>query len=438
VKLFSYRYLPLNIYILYTFFVISCLFLQPIYYENLNYLLLLSYIGALLLMFSLGYISGAKGGLLFQPSMAGKTTLEAAQVYFPVRRILRLLILCSLFFVLQQWLEVLSSGVGLDLGKLGENYVKYYEGYERGRAVVNFSYIVNILSQSVLTLCLFLGAFYYKELPKYLRWTFLFVVISYILVNVIVSGKQKFFGDVVIIAMFCLFISMARCRKKIKFKSLVVVGVLSLIVLGVFVEILNQRYSAAGIGIYNISEKAHPLMEWDENSFWFELFGNDYGFAIGVFLWYFTNGIYGLSLSLSLPFEWTYFVGNSYSLARVVEIISGDNIAIIEKTYPVRVGVEYGWDLSKWHSLFSWLASDITFYGVIVLSFFFGFLYGKLWVYTVSYHNPFSGPLFLNLSLGLIFSFSNNQLMHGMAGVVTLAILMCGYFYYSLRKDSQS
>ena len=287
--------------------------------------------------------------------------------------------------------------------------------------------------QSSLTLTLFFGAFYFKQMPQLTRWLFVFIIVSYVLINVLVSGKQKFFGDIVIIVIFLLLLTMARSKKKIKLSGVMLAGPCLLFVCLIFVELLNQRYAAAGIGIHNIAEKAHPLTKWNDASLWFDYFGDSYGFAIGVFLGYFTNGLYGLSLSLEMPFEWTYFVGNSYSLSRVVEI-AFDGVSIIDRTYPVRVGAEYGWDLSKWHSLFAWLASDITFTGVVVLAFPFGFIYGKLWVQAVSYANPYAGPLFLTLSLGLIFSLSNNQIMHGMAGIIALLVLVCCYFFSSLHE----
>ena len=432
-KFFSYRYLPLNTYIAYCLFAMSCLFLSPIIYLEINYLVLVAYVGLIVFVFSLGYIAGAKGVLFDRRQTAVYVAYEA---YQPIRRLLLFLVACSSIYIFQQWWHVFSAGgIGLDLTKLGESYVKYYEGYERGQAKVNFAYILNILMQSSLTLTLFFGAFYFRQMPQTTRWLFLFIIVSYVLINVVVSGKQKFFGDVVIIVIFLFLLTMARNQKKIKISKIMLAGSGLLFVFLIFVELLNQRYVAAGIGVHNIAEKAHPLTRWNNTSLWFDYFGDSYGFAIGVFLGYFTNGLYGLSLSLEMPFEWTYFVGNSYSLSRVVEI-AFDGVSIIDKTYPVRVGAEYGWDLSKWHSLFSWLASDITFIGVVILAFPFGFLYGKLWVQAVSFANPYAGPLFLNLSLGLIFSLSNNQIMHGMAGVIALFVLVFYYFFYVLLKKS--
>jgi hypothetical protein len=79
--------------------------------------------------------------------------------------------------------------------------------------------------------------------------------------------------------------------------------------------------------------------------------------------------------------------------------------------------------------LFAWLASDITFIGVLFLVPLFAFLYARLWLQAIKSSNPFSGPLFVYLSLGLIFSYANNQIMHTLAGVIVLLVLLAGWIF---------
>ncbi|MDT4856068.1 hypothetical protein FQZ97_904440 [compost metagenome] len=224
-----------------------------------------------------------------------------------------------------------------------------------------------------------------------------------------------------------MLINLAAKGRKFKMLTFCVAGIVSLLVFFLFVEILRQRYLAAGIGLDNIYEKTHPLISWNEESLVSSLVGEDYALALGIFLGYFTNGLYGLYLSLTLPFEWSYFVGNSYSLGRIVEIALSADGSILEHTYPYRVGVTYGWGFDKWHSMFAWLASDITFLGILLLAPLFSFLYARLWLQAIKASNPFAGPLFIYLSLGLIFSYANNQIMHGLAGVIVLAVLLLGW-----------
>lgn len=422
-KLFSYRYLPLNIYVGYSSFVLLSLFLGPIEYKDLDYLVLTSFITVLVFLFSLGYLAGARGNYRQYSNYT-----EARSVsYQRIRRFLSTLLIFGVISSVGQWYFFLASGGELNLGSIGDSYVKGYEGYERGQAQIDFFYILNIFDQALAALVLLFSFYYFKVMRASARYAFLFVVMTYLLINVVGTGKQKYLGDVVIFTFFCMIINFAAQGRRFKLRNFGVAALAAIFVFLMFVEILRQRYLAAGIGLDNIYEKAHPLISWDENSLVFSLVSSDYALALGIFLGYFTNGLYGLYLSLTLPFEWTYFVGNSYSLGRVVEIALSADSSILEHTYPYRVGVKYGWGFDKWHSLFAWLASDITFFGVLFLAPLFSFLYARLWLQAIRSSNPFAGPLFIYLSLGLIFSYANNQIMHGLAGVIVLVVLLAGW-----------
>ncbi|MHC5347861.1 hypothetical protein [Metapseudomonas furukawaii] len=395
----------------------------PIEYKDLDYLVLVSFIVALVFLFVCGYIIGARGS--YQQHSIGFE--ERSVSYLRVRRLLSVLLFLGVISSVGQWYSFLVSGGELNFGSIGENYVKGYEGYERGQAKVDFFYILNIFDQALAVLVLLFSIYYFRVMGAPARYAFLFVVATYLLINVVGTGKQKYLGDVVIFAFFCMLINFAAKGKRFKLRTFCIAAVIAFFVFFLFVEILRQRYLAAGIGLDNIYEKTHPLISWDENSLVVSLVGADYALALGIFLGYFTNGLYGLYLSLTLPFEWSYFVGNSYSLGRIVEIALSADGSILEHTYPYRVGITYGWGFDKWHSMFAWLASDITFLGVLFLAPLFSFLYARLWLQAINSNNPFAGPLFIYLSLGLIFGYANNQIMHGLAGVIVLAVLLAGW-----------
>lgn len=422
-KIFSYRYLPLNIYVAYTVFVVVSLLVGPIEYKNLDYVVLLSFISFLVLLFYFGYIAGARG--CYRQASIGFE--DRAACYQRVKFFIGFLLFFGVISSVRQWFSFFALGGGVDFGSVGENYVKGYEGYERGQASVDFLYIVNIFDQAVASLILIFSFYYFRVMMSPARFAFLFVVITYLLINVVGTGKQKYLGDVVIFSFFCGLIDFAVKDKKFNFRIFLMVSGVVFIVFLLFIEILRQRYLAAGIGVDNIYEKTHPLINWNEDSLVYKVVASDYVLAVGIFLGYFTNGLYGLYLSLTLPFEWTFFVGNSYSLGRIVEIVTSSNGSVLEHTYPYRVGAEYGWGFDKWHSLFAWMASDITFLGVLFFAPLFAFLYARVWLQAIKASNPFAGPLFIYLSLGLIFSYANNQIMHGLSGVIVLVVLFFGW-----------
>lgn len=429
-KWFSYRYLPVNIYILYSMFVMGSLFLGPIEYKGMDSVLLMSFLLPMLLLFIVGFIVGGRGEFnLLSDTAAGRLNSMCR-----IQRVVKLLLVVTLASSVVQWYSFISSGGGLSLDGIGESYVAGYEGYERGKATIDAAYILNIFMQTLTTLALLFGFYYFSVLSRVLKLAFVFIVITYLLVNVLGAGKQKYLGDLVIFGAFLLAVNCAARKTRIGAKWLVFGGIASCIIFFVFVEILRQRYQAAGISIDNIYEKVHPLVYWNYDAWVISLVGTDYALPLGMFLGYFTNGLNGLCLSLKLPFEWSYMFGNSYSLGRVVEIFAGGDGAVLNHTYPFRVGEVYGWEFDKWHSLFSWLASDLTFPGVVLLTPVFAFVYARVWLQAVASSNPYSGPLFIYLSMGLIFSYSNNQLMHSLSGVMVLVFLVLGWLLSSNQR----
>jgi hypothetical protein len=422
-KIFGYRYLPLNIYVGYSIFVLSSLFLGPMKYKDLDYFILVSFVSVLVLLFWLGYVIGAHGEYRQRSNCFESRSIS----YRRIKPFLAGLLAFGVISSIAQWYSFFDSGGGLSLSDIGDSYVKGYEGYERGQAKIDFFYILNIIDQALAGLVLLFSFYYFRVMGGAARYAFLFVVATYLLINVVGTGKQKYLGDVVIFGFFCMIIDLATKGQKFKLRTLAAVAVGAVFVFIMFVEVLRQRYSAAGIGLDNIYEKTHPLITWDDGALVLGLVSSDYALALGVFLSYFTSGLYGLYLSLTLPFEWTYFVGNSYSLGRIVEIVFSADGAILKRTYPYRVDLTYGWGFDKWHSLFSWLASDITFFGILLFTPLFSFLYARLWLEAIRASNPFAGPLFIYLSLGLIFSFANNQIMHGLAGAIVLVVLLAGW-----------
>ena len=419
-KAFSYRYLPLNLFLLYSMFVFLALIFGPIKYYQMDYEKLFGFLITFLILFYVGFIFGAKKNIGFRDNVEPISVNR-------IRTIFIFFLYISSLIALVAWAEFILSGKSFSLANMGESYVNSYDGYERGNANIGILYVLNIFSSSITTITLLLIFSHYRHMEKRYRYISLFVIFSYLFINVVGSGKQKYLGDIVIFLIYANVIKLASQHLKLSFKKIIFSVAIFIFITVVFSLLLYQRYSAINLDGTNISSALHPLMYWDESSIVIRIFGDVLGFAIGMFLGYFTNGLCGLNLSLQLPFEWTYFIGNSYSTTKIVEAFSGGNGKIVSHTYPYRAG-DLGWGQDKWHSIFSWLASDFTFYGVLVLSFLFAFLYGRLWVNSIINKNPAARPFFIYLSLGVIFSYSNNQLVHSLSGVLVLIFMTSFYF----------
>jgi hypothetical protein len=403
-------------------FVILCLFFGPVKYYNIDYLLVTSYIFMYVLLFFVGYCFGVKGISINYDIGFTKVRLSRL-INILFKLIISYGILSSIFRLLKVYSEVGSFGVS----NIGKKYIETYSDYVRGESVVDIFYVLNIFDQAIIAILLLFGISNFSKIYRTEKFLLLLIAFSYLFVNTIAYGKQKFLGDIVVFIFYYFVLSVAKKKVRINFKHISILIFFISISLILFLEIFSQRYEAVGIGLHNINSKSHPLVYWDLDSFLLNLFGGGYGFSLAILLFYFSNGLCGLSLSLKLPFEWSFFAGSSYSVGRIVEILFSAKGLILEKTYPYRAGEVYGWGLDKWHSAFAWLASDFTFWGVLFITPFFAFFYARIWIQSVNSRNAFSSPLFVYLSLALIFSYSNNQIVHSPSGVIVLSSLLCGW-----------
>jgi hypothetical protein len=422
----KYINLPIHIFFIYSLIVFLSLSISPTIYQDINYPSLALFLTPLILLFAIGFKIGSQNSLnslnTENAIILQKSNLTTIQKKY------RQLVILALISSFTSLTALIAGNIDLNINKLGESYVRVYEGYERGKATIDASYVLNILSRALTIIYFLFSIYYYRALtPKHKLLTW-FIISSHLFYYIVGSGKMKYLGDIIIFIIYAKTLDIASTHKILKKTSIFFI-ILSLLV-GIFflVEILSQRYAFAEIDLTNVHEKLNPLLSWDENKLILNLLPNEYAFGTAMFLNYLTSGLYGLSLSLSLPFEWSYLVGNSYSISRIMEKLFDIPDLIYANTYPFRVGEMFGWGESKWHSLFAWMASDITFPGVLLFSTLFGYFYAKIWIDAIKVVNPYAGPLFIYLSLGVIFCYSNNQLLHSLEGTIVLLFLIFSYF----------
>jgi hypothetical protein len=134
--------------------------------------------------------------------------------------------------------------------------------------------------------------------------------------------------------------------------------------------------------------------------------------AVGVYglTHYLSSGYYAVYLSLKTPFVPSYGVGNSMFLYRQAARVLGDR-SILRRPYPVRIE-QYGWDAyGLWSSIYPWLASDVSFPGVIAVVFLIGRLFAMSWLDTIGGQNPLAVVAFAHFIIMLFYFPANNQLM---------------------------
>lgn len=413
--LLSRPYLPLKLFVSYIAFTMVLTLYGPVTYANLRVAELVAYMTGFLMLFSLGYVAGIamRGPMRYasRPHLRGDG-LQIVKACIAVSFLYKCQELASL---------VATGGFDLSLEAVGHAYVDYYSDYVRGSGQYSLAYVVSIFFYLPLQIALILGFYEFRRLPKAYKALLLATVVLVVLVNVVGQGKQKQFGDVLVFALSVLLLNMGAVQgPKSSFRlATVAVSTVGLLVL---MLVLYSRYSALEIDVANINKVTHPLLDYDPNHPVFLLLGDTAGLPVAIFCMYLTMGYQGLSLSFDQPFVWTYGVGNSYALTILLDKVIGLPVSV-HGSYPYRVGAATGWDEAKWHTVFSWLASDLTFAGVLVLFFVVAFVYAQCWQAAVTFGDRCSIVLFAVLTLGLIFVPANNQLLHTPESFLSLAII---------------
>lgn len=141
--------------------------------------------------------------------------------------------------------------------------------------------------------------------------------------------------------------------------------------------------------------------------------------AISMVWFYPVHGYCGLSYALQTPFEWTYGVGSSRGIqAYLKDHLGIDDKTILERTYPFRAEAEFNWPSGGfWWTMYPWLASDLTFPGVIVFMFALGWASAKTWYECTRLNDLFAAVVFAVIFLTIVFEPANAQLLITQRGI---------------------
>lgn len=257
------------------------------------------------------------------------------------------------------------------------------------------------------------GIYKFKELSRGDRTLVISNITLYLLVFLFGYGNQKGVSDIVIYVAVALYVNRLRRGQELGKKAVRIISVLLAVMLLLFSYMQYLRYAPRGINAENYYMYSTGEFYFDTNHPIFKIFGPDIGFGMATILsGYLSQGYYGLSLCLQLPFQWTYGVGSSYALTKILEKVGFPST--YERTYLYRMSETFGRDgLSSWNTIFPWLASDYTWVGALVFFFLVGYLLARVWKEVLENDNIISYLMLVNLIVLILFVPANNQLFHG-------------------------
>ncbi|HBS46434.1 MAG TPA: hypothetical protein DEA91_21760 [Paenibacillus sp.] len=150
---------------------------------------------------------------------------------------------------------------------------------------------------------------------------------------------------------------------------------------------------------------------------------------------YLTQGYYGLSLALDEPFIPMFGIGNSYFLISNFEGLL--NMDIWKYTYQSRIAYE-GWNpFVNWHSIYTWLANDFSYFGVLILMFLLGKYFAIVCYRSIVYKDPITSTIFCLLVICFFYFPCNNQVLSMPSTFMAFWGLNIYWFYKTKIKKTR-
>lgn len=127
---------------------------------------------------------------------------------------------------------------------------------------------------------------------------------------------------------------------------------------------------------------------------------------------YLTDGYYNLELAFDCDFDWCYFLGSTNATTGIADNIFG--LGIEARNYPTKLFQQFDVDpYVYWHSCYTWIANDISFYLVPLVVYWIGNTASKALEFFRKYNDMISGILFIILANTIFFLFANNNYLSG-------------------------
>lgn len=308
-----------------------------------------------------------------------------------------------------------------------EVYVERLEKINTGN--VKSSRLFNVLSIFFMFfkfLFLFYSVYFWNMYD--VRKKLLFIMYSILFISPSLAGgiSSILFYFLIFASVSIFFVKLMRNELAI-LKVFAVSTIVFLLFSGFFGYMMSQR--GGGFEYFNTLS---PLGDISVNIATPEI-GSIIGFYLYSFVWlssYLVQGYYGFCLALSEPWIWTYGFGSSHFLQNQLLLVFGVDVSNL--TFQSRISSV--WDeKAMWHSFYAQIANDVSFAGVSLIMFLFGFLLSRVWC-SIIFQKSFYGSAFMPmLVIFFIFLPANNQVF-GFIDTISYFFAILTLWFFENKK----
>lgn len=144
---------------------------------------------------------------------------------------------------------------------------------------------------------------------------------------------------------------------------------------------------------------------------------------------YLTCGYQGLSYALRLPFMWCFGIGNNqFTLSNFRDL----GLDVTNRTYQARVEQAFPWlEYHNWHTTYTWLANDFSFYLLPIVFFIMGYIFALSWLSSVEKHNPYAIIIFCLFVIRFAYLPANNIVLSSSFTFITWVVCILLWYLSS-------
>lgn len=403
-----YLYAPINILTLFNLFTVLVFVFGPVQWKIDNEFTVVSY-----LLFSLSCLHYG-----YRKSVSNYKVKDISEIFTRNRKLIYFII----FFTFSWFIPLLYLRLGIASFSIVEIIEKVVEGLNNPLLVYNEKqqlFEENLGNESILQK---LNTIFSPIIYSFFSYSILYfskfstpikvgIITTFFLecLSWVCIGTNKGITD---IALFLLFMGLALNPKmyRLNFKKIFVSIITICLILSFFINSMLSRFG--------ISENSNLIDKID-----FNVLGNPLKttgiyqemnigikFALMQITSYLCQGYYTIALALKEPFTWSYGFGNSWIGLRMWEKLTNNSLVpmtymgSLERTHDINPNV-------AWYSIYTWLASDFTFWGVPVIMFLIGYALGTSWLDTIYKRTIYSSVVLCLFAQMIFYFFANNQIL---------------------------
>jgi hypothetical protein len=329
---------------------------------------------------------------------------------------------------------IIVAGVPLLPTSLTDLAVIYTELHTQ-TATANIVRQLDTLLTFVWYFALIGGLYTWPRLPNRYRILLFIAICADLVYGTLYIATQRIFFTYFVIPLVTYLLRRPRKPGRRLYRTLFIALIASATALFLMTQVIASRFSAWG---NNPTGSAAGGITYDLAHPWLTLVPDSLVYPFIAATTYPTQGYYGLGLSLSIPFEWSYGLGASRGLDSIVSQAFPNIPSMINTVYPARVEEIFGYPaLARWHTVFPWFASDLTFLGTLIVMYLIAILLAKTYIRTRDNGNLLAVALFTLLVMFYLFVPANNLLFVSRGDTVAVLVLLSIWFSIGARFDTK-